>query len=360
MNILNLNRNNVNLFCYIVCFLTLSSIGCKKENNQGRAISATSVTGPYLYVGGSTTSGGFYWKTSLSQSVAHFTTDTISGAGRINAIVTLGSDVYITSQAAGYWKNNTFVPITGASSIFYLALSGNNVYTAGYDNTASLAYWINNAETNLGNTIGRNLFPYQGVATYGLSGIAVSGSNALVTGSLFFENEPFTPDTARSGNFGLLWTNGSVHLFGQGYFITSFYNNTAGVVVSGNDIYVAGVIPDYTRAGGYWKNGVWSSINNGGFYPASITSSGSDVYISGYTYTRTPSFSQLGGAYWKNGQLFNFSAASTIIAVAVNGTDMYVLGVDYNRNNVVWKNGTVFETLGSTATESATCMTVGN
>ena len=352
----NHKTRNANLLICLAC-LAFAITGCKKEGSNPTHPTTATVTGPYLYVGGGTPSKGFYWKTSLSQTLANFTVDTLSTSGRIMSIVTSGKDVYMAGQTPGYWKDNTFVPVTGASSIEYLSTNGTDVYSTGFDNFSNLAYWIDNSETNLGNTIGRNLFPYQGVATYNLSGIAISGTNALVTGSMFFENEPFSPPTAPSGNFGLLWTNGSVKLFGQGYYITSFYNNTAGVVVSGNDVYVAGIIPDSTRAGGYWKNGTWNVINSA-FHPSSITTSGNDIYISGYTFSS--SSSQIGGAYWKNGTLVNFLLASSVSAIAVNGADLYILGIDTNNNNVVWKNGAVFETLGSASSQWATCIAIGN
>jgi hypothetical protein len=123
---------------------------------------------------------------------------------------------------------------------------------------------------------------------------------------------------------------------------------------------VAGIFPSRAGkadSGGYWKNGIWNSINNGSFYPSSIASFGSDVYIPGYTYTWTPTYSQQ-AAYWKNGTLVQLNGAAAT-AITVYGSDIYVLGVDQNNNIVVWKNGAVFETLGSASTSRATCIAIG-
>ena len=359
MKNINLTQKNAKLLLCMFGAIIISVTGCKKENNPAPKQQQTTVTGPYLYVGGSASLKGVYYKVSLSQAGAKFTTDTLANAGeRINSIITYGQDVYMTGQAGGYWKNNSFVPVTGASSVFYLTLSGNNVYTTGFDNTGNMAYWINNTETNLQNTVGRNIFPYQGVSSYSLSGIAVSGTNALVTGSLSFENEPFSPDTARSGNFGLLWNNGGVQLFGQGVLLSAVLRETVGVAVAGSDVYVAGIKPDVTYAGGYWKNGAWNSINNGVFNALAITTNGSDVYIAGSIPGSTGSSYQ--GVYWKNGTIVNIGNAGSVTAIAVNGTDVYALGVDHNLNNVVWKNGAVFATLGTLNSQTVTCMAIGN
>jgi hypothetical protein len=345
------------LYISLVFFIS-GSLGCKKEaKNKVKPIAS----GPYLYVGGGTAFAGVYWQTSLSQASAGFIIDTIAHAGFISSIVTSGSDVYIPANTAGYWKDNSFVPVTGAISISYLALSGADVYTAGDDNNSNLAYWKNNTETNIGSTIGRNLFPYQANAEFGLSGIAVSGNTAFVSGSLSFQNEPFAPNNAIYGNFGLLWDNGNVKLFGQGYLLSAALQETAGVAVSGSDVYVAGILPDTMYAGGYWKNGVWNSINNGLFQPTSIAAFGSDIYITGNTYSRTATTYSQQGAYWKNGSLVNFPLAGSVTAIAVNGTDTYVLGVDVKfNNNVIWKNGTLFRTLGPVSNQRAACLAIGN
>jgi len=350
----------------LTCLISLSvifAVGCKKDDKTVIKTTPPAVTGPYLYVGGGTFNKGIYWKTSLSQKVAQSIPDTVANAGSITSVITSGSDVYLTGQAGGYWKNNFFVPVTGASNIVHLALSGTDVYTAGIDNMVDLAYWKNNTETDIQNTINRNSqFPYQGGGSNSLSGIALSGSNVLVTGILSFENEPGSPNTPPEGGYGLLWTNGNLQLYGQGYPISAVDQfTTVGVAVSGSDVYVAGRMPAVNYPGGYWKNGVFNSINNGAFISSSIITNGTDVYITGFTNVRPLSASSpQQAAYWKNGTFATIAGGSSATAIAINGTDVYILGIDSNGNNVVWKNGSLFETLGSASSQLATCIAIGS
>jgi hypothetical protein len=315
--------------------------------------------GLYLYVGGTNSSTGVYWKTSLSQGFSAQVPNTVANSTLITSILTSGSDVYMAGQTGGYWKNDSFVTVTGASQIQFMALSGSTVYTAGFDQSLNLAYWANNTENNLAPTIDRNRFPFEGVSTQGLSGIALSGSNVLVTGKLFFENEPGLPDTTADGNFALLWNNGSLQLLGPGVLISAVYPSTVGIAVTGNDVYVAGRKSDTTYPGGFWKNGNWNSINNGSFTPMSIAASGTNIYIPGYTYIRSPGSYSQQAAYWYNGNLIPLDG-SEADAVAVSGSDAYILGVDNNNNIVVWKNSSLFGTLGTRAAYGAITMAIGN
>ena len=194
----------------------------------------------------------------------------------------------------------------------------------------------------------------------GLSGIAVSGNQIYVTGKLYYEVVPGSPANALTGSFGTLWTNGGLQLLGSGQLVSAVYNSTAGISVVGSDVYVAGRLPDSTYAGGYWKNGTFNKINNGSFVPTDITTSGSDIYITGFTFVRASGTYSQQGAYWKNGVLISFPAASSTTAIVINGTDVYVLGIDLNNNNVVWKNGVVFETLGTALIQPASSIAIGN
>jgi hypothetical protein len=348
-------KTSILIICVANLLLILS--GCKKDTKV-TPVTAT-VKGPFLYIGGSAQSGGAYLKISLSEPNAAIISDTIGNTKRISSIITSGNDVYIAAQTAGYWKNKTFIPVSGASGIQFLALSETTVYSAGFDNSSNLAYWTDNTEVNLSTTIGRSLFPYQGTSVYSITGITASGSGALVSGQLFTQNEPGSPASAPSGNYGLLWQNSNVKLLGQGYFTSVVYNSTAGVAVSGNDVYVAGRIPDATYGGGYWKNGVWNAINNGAFLPYAIASSGSDVYISGYTFTGTLANTQ--GVYWKNGTLNTINNSLSATTFVANGSDLYIVGIDSNDYEVVWKNGALLKTIGPAATSiTPFCMAVGN
>ncbi|WP_259067786.1 hypothetical protein HDF24_18985 [Mucilaginibacter sp. X4EP1] len=353
-----LQINTTLVICTISLFALFAS-GCKKDDKTNPKPVST-VTGPYLYVGGAANNKGVYWKTSLSATTPNAVADSFKNTNAIYSLITSGKDVYVAGQTAGYYKNDVFVPVTGATGIQYLALSGTTVFAAGADNTANIGYWQSSTETNLSNTIASPLFTSPGTSVLGLSGIAVSGSKVYVTGKLFYEARFGSPANALSGSFGTLWTNGGLQLYGPGQLVSAYYNSTAGIALVGNDVYVAGRLPDSTYAGGYWKNGTFNAINNGSFGPTAITSSGNDVYITGYTFVRAAGTYSQQGAYWKNGALISFPGASSTTAIAVNGTDVYILGIDNNNNNVVWKNGAVFETLGSAVVQTASSIAIGN
>jgi hypothetical protein len=160
---------------------------------------------------------------------------------------------------------------------------------------------------------------------------------------------PVTPDSTvyiagYNGANAILWKNG----------IPDTLSPTLGianqVLVSGNDVYVAGVYqgtlitPPSNNNGGpgvgqyvYWKNGVPNNIDTMQLigYPPVISVSGTDVY-----YTNRNG--------WKNGALLvfpamgspnkNFFTGYARCTFAV-GSDVYFAGSDTSQNAVYWKNG---------------------
>ena len=298
--------------------------------------------GPFLYVGGGTLSNqGIYWKSQLNHPVP--VADTLKNANVITSMVGTQDGLYFAAQTAGYYKDTSFIALPAALFVRYLALSGPTIYAAGTDQSANLAYWVGNNDNNLENSFGRARYPDEGIATFNLTGIAASGGHVYVTGCLFFENEPFTPDSVVNGSFAMLWTDGSLQTYGPGESLSAVYQSTAGVAVAGNDVYVAGRYPDTTYAGGYWKNGSWNPIANGTFLPSAIAASGNSIYMPGNYWSRG-SYTN-GAAYWVDGKLVPLNGAYAL-AITFFQSDIYILGVDNNSNVVVWKNGEVFETIG--------------
>jgi len=342
----------------LILIAGVSFTSCRKHTSSPDSTGDNRPTqGPYLYVGGGTIyAKAVYWKKSLSQPNTITLSDTLTDGRNITSIVTSGSDIYMSvfGTHGGYWKNNTLVTLPNCSSVSNITLSGTTVYAAGWDKSLNLVYWIGNTQYTLDNPY--KLFPNMGFGSSGLTGIALSGPNVLVSGLLSVGNRP-GPANIPDGDYGMVWANGNLSLLGNGGLPIVTYQTTVGIAVAGADIYVAGRFPDTTFVGGYWKNGVWNNINNGAFLPSSITTSGGDVYIAGATYTRNPGYSQQ-AAYWVNGNLIQLTG-SVAIGIAVDGKDIYILGVDNNNNVVVWKNGNnVFTTLGSDVGPS--CFAIGN
>ena len=93
--------------------------------------------------------------------------------------------------------------------------------------------------------------------------------------------------------------------------------------------------------------------------PTCITSGGNDIYIGGYT--NNPAVTQTSqGVYWKSGTLVSIANATRLIAMVIDNNDVYALGIDNNNNNVVWKNGIVFVTIGPASSQLATSIAIGN
>ena len=330
------------------------STSCHKSEDKPLPTLAPIPVGPYLYVAGGTADNlGVHWKAQLAHPVP--VADTVLNANIITDMVSATDGLYFAAQTGGYWKNDSFITVPDALQVAYLAVSGSTVYAAGLDQRIDITYCGGNVENDLKNTYGRARYPDEGVLTCGVSGIAASGGNVYVTGAISFENEPFTPDTVVSGNFALLWTNGSMQAYGSGVLLSAIDQPTKGVAIVGNDVYVAGHYPDTTYAGGYWKNGVWNSIANGTFLPSAIATNGTNVCMPGNYWARG-SYTQ-GAAYWLDGKLIqlpgNYALAATFF-----GSDVYVVGVDYDNNIEVWKNGSRFETIGSAASLIATSIAI--
>lgn len=326
----------------------------------------------YIYVGGSVflPSGvqqAIYFKNGIENIVVNGTSnyDTVPNSRFVNAMAVLDSTVYMAANSPGYWRADSFIAVNNASSIEYLALNNNTMALAGFDNTNGLAYWVNGNKTNVMNTFNRTVYPNEGFLSFDFSGLALSGNEVAASGSFMQMDEPIEGATMVDtstvpGLYETLWLNGNIQILYHDYWnIDVAYTSTVGIAFSGNDIYVAAnrtSDSDNVNSGGYYKNGAWSPINNGNFWPNAVYAAGTDVYIAGYTYTFPP-YSNFTAAYCKNGNLIPLAGIATK-AITVSGTDLYILGIDNNANYVVWKNGTVIETLGSASTLNLACIAI--
>jgi hypothetical protein len=129
------------------------------------------------------------------------------------------------------------------------------------------------------------------------------------------------------------------------------------IFVSGNDVYVAGVVGPIgngvSNVPVYWKNGQENplSVANFATFASSIYVSNGNVYVSGEDYGYA--------VYWVNGKETRLSGAyfsSEAVSIAVDGSDVYVLGVDSLKNPCFWKNGQPTELKGVYIT--AVCLAV--
>jgi hypothetical protein len=233
------------------------------------------------------------------------------------------------NDKSGVWKNGTFTAntITNTNRNHYayaIAVSGNDVYTTGYENTPTV--WKCHVWKN-----GQLQYSLGDGYSYG-NGIAVSGTDVFVAG-FAYEQSPLT-------RYAMLWknSNGPVNILASG---ANGYIATA-IAVSGNDVYVGGEENDNGRV---WKNGVPLTLNNAaGCYITGVAADGADVYAVGYT----PSPVRIRS--WKNGNSIDIATAGTTFAnaIAISNNDVYIAGSDYSGPKAIakyWKNG-VAVTLG--------------
>ena len=275
-----------------------------------------------------------------------------------------GPDVYvlgIEGDTTKYWKNGVPVNLTNISSgVYFNSIfgSGSNLYFSVNVNSKNLAtidtakYWKNGVFFTLPDTTG---------SAY-TSAIFVSGGDVYVAGVQNGKNV---------SHYATYWKNGvSVGLPGgginQGASYPTYYSDyTSSIVVSGNDVYVAGGSHislqghDSTyRFAMYWKNGVPVSLVKGMLdfssdsstlisYPTTtgIAVSGNDVYVAGQEWNGKIANTE--AVYWKNGVVTwltdrNIFEGSSATSIAVSGNDVFVAGykdvngVDYA---TCWKNG---------------------
>jgi hypothetical protein len=290
-----------------------------------------------------------------------------------------------------YWENGIVNNIPGApvAGIHYsssaMAVSGKNVYLAGYEsdnnnNTpgALPAYWLNGAVNLLSDSSG---------AAYP-NCIFVSGSDVYVGGVTEYQADtshiPYTTPTVNYpylGSIATLWKNGtditlpgaySVGLVG-GFGYDAHDDYVSAIYVAGNNVYVAGgsFMDNYHAR--YWVNGMPVDLTSGptpaagnNDYPntTSIYASGNDVYVGGFQATGI----QPVAIYWKNGVPVFLStdslSGSEATSIFVSGSDVYVAGYQ-NINNysraMLWKNGTPATlTGGDTASVATSVVVAGN
>jgi len=231
-------------------------------------------------------------------------------------------------DASGVWKDGAFTTNTISGNLNHyahaLALSGNDVYTTGFENTPT--EWKCHVWKN-----GQYQYSLGDGYSYG-NGIAVSGNDVYVAGYAY--------DASPVTRYAMQWKNssGPVNLLASG---TNGYEATA-IAISGTDVYVAGEANDN---GMLWKNGTALPLNNAtGCYITSIAVEGADVYAAGYTSTPVRI------RYWKNGTAIDIATAGTTFAnaIAVSNGDVYIAGTDMSGPKAIakyWKNG-VAVTLG--------------
>jgi hypothetical protein len=262
------------------------------------------------------------WKNGTSVNLGGY-------LGRGNAIAISGDDIYIAAtlnepgisfgsytSKAGYFKNSSAVSVAEPTSRANgIAISNNDVYICGYDrHKGVVAYWKNGTIVKLSSA----------TVTAGTAlGIFVKGSDVYVAG---YETTGTYP-TAK------YWKNQTAVSLTNGMNDAS----ASSITVVGTDVYVAG----YEKVGltlitKYWKNGTSVNLGDGNndSFANSIVVVGNDVYVAGGERTGSTETAK----YWKNSTPVNLGSGRAT-AIAIDGSDVYVAGVDGAKAKY-WKNGT--------------------
>src|SRR5579871_6747679 len=266
-----------------------------------------------------------------------------------------GNDVYISgyesnaagNNVAGYWENGTKV-ILGDGTInttaWSIVVSNNDVYVAGasYDSSVGISkaiYWKNGTP-----------FYLDSASNYGGAyRIAVSGTDVYVAGNDDYGNAVY-------------WKNGNIMILQGNALVRS-------MVISGNDVYITGIVlpPTGVRAkvkARIWINGsvpTYLSDNANATYGEGIAISGNDIYVAGISVDGTGNHP----VYWKNDSINNLPSNGTVpgsiclgaaCAISAFGNDIYIAGEDGSATNKIaayWKNGKLVDlTDGSHNAES--------
>ena len=146
----------------------------------------------------------------------------------------------------------------------------------------------------------------------------------------------------------VLWKNGAPQPLTDGHHGAS----ASSVVVSDNDVYVAGFESNGIKnVATVWKNGVAQPLGDGTIdsYATAVFVTMDDVYITGYESFGAPSYT-MRAILWKNGLPQQLTAGYTANSVFVSGSDVYVAGSGYT-HAMIWRNGEAqhFETTSQAA-----------
>ncbi|HLA60457.1 MAG TPA: hypothetical protein VK622_16900, partial [Puia sp.] len=316
----------------------LGIISCKKEVNQPGP-----GTKPKLYVVTTQFEANTLTVRYFKDTSAIFL-DPAPGYNAGTAIAVQDENVYIAGYDlithngisvthAKFWKNGIPTVLSDSnenSTAYAMALSGNDVYVAGFDyknRPVKAVYWKNSSPVILTNSLGdANAFA-----------IAVSGNDVHVAGVIWPDSTNIT--------LAVYWKNGQLTKLGQDTMAV-----TSGIFLAGSDVYISG----YAFQNGhyiacYWKNGSIVKLTDGSVdaYAKGIVLHGNDVYVCGFQ-TRIGNFHS--AVIWKNGQENIISDPATDAfanAIALDGSNIYVAGMESGgaRNEIAkyWLNGKAVE-----------------
>lgn len=246
---------------------------------------------------------------------------------------------------AAYWKNGSLVKVGDSTSISFansIVVNGSDVYVGGASTTQS----SQTVATYWKNGVATKLT--DGTLQSSVTDMILVGGNLYVAGNSSYSN---------GNQVSEHWINtpGSLVLD------SSKLNVEVGIGVIGQDVYVAGFnsIPWSGKVkGAYLKDGQIKLLQPNSIVLA-MNVNGSDVYLCGGTASDSL-WSNSIATYWKNGVATAWgdpNGYTNATSFAVSGTDIYMAGYSSQPiaggplpKSVYWKNGTATTLTGNTAT----------
>jgi hypothetical protein len=284
-------------------------------------------------VGTSKESSGAYTKATIWKNGVKTLLNTSQSVAK--SVYVSGSSVYVAGAVGAWpqlqgkatlWTNGTEKQLNSTNSeASSVCVSGTDVYVAGQLlPSTSLSqrgvYWKNGTQgTNLAAP------PYQGSVSPVLhaNAIHVSGSNVCVVG---YARGVYTD--------GALWINGTAKS------IPSVSNLTS-VFVSGNDIYIAGILSSKATLFKTTTSVVnYQQIQNSQSSSAnSVYVSGTDIYMAGNEGSNPTLWKGTTTGTSLTSQTLSGSGGGTANSVFAVGADVYVAGYTKDNGATLWING---------------------
>lgn len=262
--------------------------------------------------------------------------------GSATSILVVGNDVYVTGDLNGkavYWKNGQLIQLPSTAlppaCAFSIAVSGNDVYVVGNGykpfrdkngnsgrDVMQPRYWKNGQEILLPQPPGPNGYEGEASAEF----ITVADNDVYIIG--------------RYGYMPVYWKNGQ-----RQESISNELQRVSNITTANGSVYAVGA---QNKQAAYWKNGLTKVLTTEESIATAIAVSGNDVYVTGVigdyqAKNLYPGYGNPGeGLYWKNGQPMKLNGATGPYptSIAVSGNDVYVAGIDQaNVKYMLWKNG---------------------
>jgi hypothetical protein len=199
-----------------------------------QSTSAIAVSGSVVYVVATIdTSHAVYFRNDSLIDLTPGIYTALDDAAAATGIAISGSDIYISGNlhdSAVYWKNGDVNYLPGGYTTTCIAVSGTNVFVAGYSETNQPVYWANGVL----HVLQPQFAEVNCIAASG-SDVYVGGATGGVDNALYWKNGVAVPLPGGAVDFG--------------------------IQVIGGSVYAAGVADPGLAV--YWVNGVMYSLGEG-------------------------------------------------------------------------------------------------